>query len=156
MCMENLKFDPLFSPSDDTVISPPLFSIIRLQMARPRPIPSMFMPAVRETLLNYLNRTSISRLLIPLPVSITWTISFYSSVSYEANMRISPFSVNFSAFFVKFIRIYFRRIWSPTSYSGSSLYYSVMFGRINFWSCGRFLETEPVSFSWGFLKVGIS
>jgi len=116
----NAKVDPIFKPSEKTLISPPLYSTILWQITSPIPTPSVFLPSVSSSLLNILKSLSKSFLLMPEPVSLTLIFNFSSASLYDATISMFPLDVNFIAFFVRLIRIYFNLMLSPIKNLGKS------------------------------------
>ena len=49
------KVVPVPSPSDSTRTAPPIFSIMCLQIDKPRPVPDLFLPSVSVSLPKFKN-----------------------------------------------------------------------------------------------------
>ena len=122
MCMLNTKVEPWPSPAEKHSMAPPSFSTIYLQMNKPIPIPSLFTffsVLFSSSLPKSENIFSIFVLLMPLPLSTTWTTSLSLKGSKPALILTHYLKENLSAFLVRLTSTCLRRIWSPYSLGGS-------------------------------------
>ena len=108
--IEKIKQLPLPIPPEDTSIVPPFCYISDLHMFSPRPIPWEFIFAVLYSLPNIEKSLGRSSCIIPTPVSLTSTQRRLFSLSYQLSTSILPLGVNFSAFYIKLIRTYWKRV----------------------------------------------
>ncbi len=101
-------------------IRPPINSTNPLLMANPRPVPP-YLRVVEES--AWVKRSKIISVLsaaIPIPVSTTLNRSQPASSGSGSTRRVTlPWSVNFSAFPIRLMRICRRRFGSPTSPAGA-------------------------------------
>ncbi len=97
--------------SSEMIVNVPLYSFtIPLHILRPRPIPYLFYSLEHFNFPNILNNLNWSDFFIPIPVSITLKISSLFSISKSTSIFIDPLFVNFRAFDIRLIKIYFIRL----------------------------------------------
>ncbi|KWV84676.1 hypothetical protein PFLmoz3_05714 [Pseudomonas fluorescens] len=108
-----------------TPISPPICSINRLEITRPKPVPPGWRDSELSAWLNAWNRARTSWLDRPMPVSCTLmrncTLSSCSS-SIIARATMVPSRVNLIALLIRLVRICLSRSGSPTNARGVSRY----------------------------------
>ena len=112
-----------------TSILPFIASINFFVIASPRPVPSKTLFLSSSSLLNEVNRLSISFLLIPHPVSLTEMITLTLSLSIFCTLTstfILPAAVYLSELSIKFNNICSILILSPISVCGISLLISTL------------------------------
>ena len=112
---------PWSDPGEDAWIVPPLRSIICLTMVSPRPIPALFMAAVRCIFPNLLNSKGSSDYVNPAPVSCIYTLRLPLSSSYWVLIVMEPSYVNLIAFLTKLIKTYCSRVASPHRFGNYSI-----------------------------------
>ena len=103
-----VNVQPLFSPSDFTLILPPFYLTKFWQITRPRPIPSSFtgrpLESQSSSLPQRLKSFSNSLGSMPLPVSMIATlICFLFKLQQDSTVIVPSLYENLSAFLIKFM-----------------------------------------------------
>ena len=95
MYILKLTMLPIFTPAENTYKSPPFTATRCLQMKRPMPIlfsaKSVFLSKLQE---NWASSSGLK----PIPVSKTWTSSFFDCLLQAAAMLMAPCLMFFIAF----------------------------------------------------------
>ena len=102
--------------SEDTPMRPPINSTMRLQIARPRPVPPYRRVVEASAWLKAVNSRSTASGRMPMPVSRTskrsWCCAADSPMRWTCT-DTEPFSVNFTALLIKLPSTWRRRTGSP-------------------------------------------
>ena len=110
----SVKVDPT-PTSLSTVIDPPISSARLRDKGRPSPLLRSRRPRPVSTWTNSSKMLPRSSVAMPRPVSATDRTTSSVSGSCSAETRISPFSVNFTAFEIRFLSIWLTLYSSVTS-----------------------------------------